>query len=58
LVSKVDAVVPKVDFRIEFTIERKFEQRRDHMFSWVHDLAIKLGFVVVVTKFNNRGVVE
>jgi hypothetical protein len=51
---KVDLVTPKVDFSIEFTMERKFKQR-GHIFSWVRDLAVKLGFVVVIAKSDNRG---
>ncbi|MCI17748.1 hypothetical protein A2U01_0038898 [Trifolium medium] len=46
---KVDVVAPKVDFCIEFTTEKKFEQR-EQMLSWVRDLAVKLGFVVVIIK--------
>jgi hypothetical protein len=34
-------VAPKVDFRIEFTTERKFEDRK-HMILWVRDLAYRL----------------
>ncbi|PNY09063.1 FAR1-related protein [Trifolium pratense] len=37
---KVDVVAPKVDFCIEFTMERKFDHSK-HMLSWVHDLAFK-----------------
>ncbi|MCH89189.1 otubain [Trifolium medium] len=36
---KVD-VAHKVDFRIEFTTERKFDDR-EQMLSWVHDLSFK-----------------
>jgi hypothetical protein len=54
---KVDAVVPKVDFCTEFTTERKFEQH-ELMLLWFCDLAVKLEFVAVITKFDNRGMVE
>ncbi|MCH82112.1 FAR1-related protein [Trifolium medium] len=52
---KVDT--PKVDFRVHFTTERKFDSHAE-MISWVRDEAYKLGFVVVIAKFdsgwNNR----
>jgi hypothetical protein len=50
-------VVPKVDFCTEFTTERKFEQH-ELMLLWFCDLAVKLEFVAVITKFDNRGMVE
>jgi hypothetical protein len=37
---EVDVVAPKVDFRIEFTTEWRFEQHVN-MLSWVRDLAEK-----------------
>ncbi|PNY02933.1 hypothetical protein L195_g026254 [Trifolium pratense] len=43
---KVDVVAPKVDFRIEFTLEMKFEQH-EQMLSWVRDLAVKLRFLLL-----------
>jgi hypothetical protein len=42
---------PSVDFRIEFTTDRKFEQRA--YITWVRDLAEKLGFVSVIMKSDN-----
>jgi hypothetical protein len=51
---EVVVVAPKVDFRIEFTTDMKFEQR-NHMLSWIHGLAEKLGFVAVISKSDNRG---
>jgi hypothetical protein len=44
----------KVDFRIQFTTERKFDAWKE-MISWVRDLAYKLGFVVVIAKSDNGG---
>jgi hypothetical protein len=46
-------VALKVYLRIQFTTDRKFEQR-NHILSWVHDLAEKLGIVAVITKSDNR----
>jgi hypothetical protein len=51
---EVVEVTPKVDFRIEFTTDRRFEQRAD-MLKWVRDLSKKLSFVVVTTKSDNGG---
>ncbi|KAK2403262.1 hypothetical protein QL285_052716 [Trifolium repens] len=48
----VVVLAPNVDFRIQFTTDRKFEQRAD-MLTWVRDLSEKLGFVVVTTKSDN-----
>jgi hypothetical protein len=47
-------VVPalNVDFGIEFTTDRKFEQHAD-MLTWVHDLPETFGFVSVITKSDN-----
>ncbi|MCI25001.1 FAR1-related protein, partial [Trifolium medium] len=50
---KVD-VAHKVDFCIEFTTERKFDDR-EQMLSWVRDLSFKLGFVAVIAKSDNGG---
>ncbi|MCI30368.1 hypothetical protein A2U01_0051577, partial [Trifolium medium] len=47
-------VAPKVDFRIEFTTERKFDHL-EQMLSRVRDLVVKLGFVVVIAKSDNGG---
>jgi hypothetical protein len=52
VVPEVVVVTPKVDFRIQFTADRKFEQRAD-MLQWVRDLSEKLCFVVVTTKSHN-----
>jgi hypothetical protein len=49
---EVVVVAPKFDFRIEFTSDRRFEQRAD-MQKWVFDLYEKLDFVVVTTKSDN-----
>jgi hypothetical protein len=54
---KVDVVAHKVDFCIKFTTERNFEER-EHMLSWVRDLAVKLGFVFVIAKSDNGGIIE
>jgi hypothetical protein len=51
---EVVVVAHKVYFRIQFTTGRKFEQR-NHMLSWVRDLAEKLGFVAIITKSDNEG---
>jgi hypothetical protein len=46
-------VALKVYLRIQFTTDRKFEQR-NHILSYVRDLAEKLGFVDVITKVNGQ----
>jgi hypothetical protein len=52
IAPEVVVVAPKFDFRIEFTSDRRFEQRAD-MQKWVCDLSENLGFVVVTTKSDN-----
>jgi hypothetical protein len=51
---KVVVVTPKVDFWIQSTTNRKFEQHAD-MIKWVRGLSEKLGFMVVTTKSDNGG---
>ncbi|MCH80751.1 FAR1-related protein, partial [Trifolium medium] len=46
---------PKVDFRIQFTTERKFDDCEE-MISRVCDLEYKLGFVVVIAKSDNEAI--
>jgi hypothetical protein len=45
---------PNVNFRIQYTTDRKFEQSAD-MLKWVRDLSETLGFVSVITKSDNGG---
>jgi hypothetical protein len=47
--SVVVVPAPNVDFRIQFTTDRKFEQRAD-MLKWVRDLSETLGFVSLIMK--------
>jgi hypothetical protein len=52
---EVVVVAPKVDFWIQFTTDRKFEQRVD-MLKWVHDLSKELGFVAARLKIYIRNI--
>ncbi|CAJ2640423.1 FAR1-related protein [Trifolium pratense] len=43
---------PTIDFRIQFTMEMKFDNRAQ-MLKWVRDLARELGFVTMIAKSDN-----
>ncbi|MCI48789.1 FAR1-related protein, partial [Trifolium medium] len=49
-----NVVVLKIDFRIQFTTGKKFDER-GQMHTWVSDLAYSLGFVSVIAKSDNAG---
>ncbi|MCI40037.1 hypothetical protein A2U01_0061269, partial [Trifolium medium] len=51
-VESRNVVAPKIDFRIQFTMGRKFDER-GQMLTWVSDLDYSLGFVSVIAKSDN-----